>query len=272
MNENNICRFVPKANDHEAIHVIHFVLQRSFSPYTGLRSNSVYQLHLVIAGTGILHTPGHVQELQKGDLFFVLPAVPFAIENSNGLESMYISYIGPRANMIMDNLKINSQNLLFHAFEELIPFWTESLHSNTTMLALRSESVLLYTFSVLGSRFFNEETKEKKSLLTAALAKKYIDENFSDTEFSLDKMGQVLSYSKKYLSTAFKEEFQIGITEYLNTVRIQHACTLMEQGFTSIKDIALLCGFHDPLYFSRVFKKAMLMSPKEHMTAQERRE
>ena len=56
-----------------------------------------------------------------------------------------------------------------------------------------------------------------------------------------------------------------GITEYLNTVRIQQACALMEQGFTSIKDIALLCGYKDPLYFSRVFKKEMKVSPREHL-------
>ena len=102
-------------------------------------------------------------------------------------------------------------------------------------------------------------------MVTAALIKKYIDDNFSDADFSIDKMGSELSYNKKYISRVFKKEIRIGITEYLNTVRIQQACALMEQGFTSIKDIALLCGYKDPLYFSRVFKKEMKVSPREHL-------
>ena len=57
----------------------------------------------------------------------------------------------------------------------------------------------------------------------------------------------------------------INITEYLNITRIHHACTLMEQGFTCVKDIAFLCGYKDSLYFSRVFKKEMCVSPREHM-------
>ena len=100
---------------------------------------------------------------------------------------------------------------------------------------------------------------------TPALIKKYIDDNFSDTELSLEKIGSALSYHKKYVSSLFKKTYHIGITEYLNLARIQHACTLMEQGFTSIRDIAQLCGFKDPLYFSRVFRGRLGMAPREYL-------
>jgi AraC-like DNA-binding protein len=46
----------------------------------------------------------------------------------------------------------------------------------------------------------------------------------------------------------------------------------MEQGFTSVQDIAAMCGFNDPYYFSRVFKDHMNVSPKAHMETLEKGE
>lgn len=265
MEENNICRFIPRHNDYEAIHTINFVLETQQQNYESLKSNSVYRIHYVNEGEGLLHTPGNALPLKKGDIFFVLPAVPFAIESGKDFRYMYISYMGARANMIMDKFKINGQNCVFHGFEEVESFWQDSLKANPAMFDLRSESVLLYTFAVMGTRFLEEEGREKGTAAAPALIKKYIDDNFSDTELSLQKIGDALSYHKKYVSSLFKSTYHIGITEYLKVVRIQHACTLMEQGFTSVKDIAQLCGFKDPLYFSRVFHSRMGISPREHM-------
>lgn len=265
MEENNICRFVPHHNDYETIHTINFVLETQQHKYEGLKSNSVYRIHYVTKGYGLLHTPGNSQPLKKGDIFFVMPAVPFAIESVSDFYYMYISYMGTRANMIMDKFKISGQNCLFHDFNEVESFWQDSINACSALFDLRSESVLLYTFAVMGTRFQEKENSEKSTSDLPALIKKYIDDNFSDTELSLQKIGDALSYHNKYISTLFKKTYRIGISEYLNIIRIQHACTLMEQGFTSVRDIALLCGFKDPLYFSRVFHDRMGISPKNHM-------
>ena len=51
------------------------------------------------------------------------------------------------------------------------------------------------------------------------------------------------------------------------TLRIQHACMLINEGLSNIKDIATLSGYRDPLYFSKVFKNAMMLSPKEYISS-----
>ena len=95
--------------------------------------------------------------------------------------------------------------------------------------------------------------------------KKYIDDSISDSTLSLEKISTALSYNAKYISSLFKRKMGVGISEYISTVRIQHACALMEQGFSGIKDISALCGFKDALYFSRVFKSKIGVSPSEHI-------
>jgi two-component system response regulator YesN len=63
----------------------------------------------------------------------------------------------------------------------------------------------------------------------------------------------------------FKRHVGVGIVEYLHTVRIQHACTMLKQGFTSVSDVALRCGYPDAQYFSKVFKRRMNLAPRDYM-------
>ena len=108
-----------------------------------------------------------------------------------------------------------------------------------------------------------EEVRLTKEFL--ADIQKYIDDNFFNQKLSLEMISKSLSYSPKYISSVFKKKFNVGITEYLNTIRIQNACTLMKQGFTSISDVSNQCGFADAQYFSKVFKQRTGLSPKAYI-------
>lgn len=264
MYEKNICKFIPKTNDSDAIHTINFVLETKPQKYNGLKSSSFYRIHYVSKGSGTLHLCYSSHKISEGDIFFVIPSVPYAIEGENSLEYMYISYLGTRANMITDRLGISYKTCVFHGFSEVEDFWKNSLGAPVEACDLRCESVLLYTFSVMIEKLLISGNETKIADAVTQI-KKYIDENFSDSDLSLDKISAVLSYNKKYISTVFKNKFKTGVSEYISILRIQHACTLIQQGVTSIKNVAYLCGFHDPAYFSKVFRKKMGVSPKEHI-------
>ena len=57
----------------------------------------------------------------------------------------------------------------------------------------------------------------------------------------------------------------VGYAEYLRSLRIRYAISLFDRGIESVKNVALLSGFADPLYFSTVFKKSVGTSPKEYV-------
>ncbi len=58
---------------------------------------------------------------------------------------------------------------------------------------------------------------------------------------------------------------KIGFSEYLTNIRMKHPAFLMEQGVTAAKKVVLLSGYSDLLYFSKVLKKQMGMSPREYL-------
>lgn len=265
MKDNNICKFIPVHHSESIMNTINFVYETKEQSFDKLKISAVYIMNFVTEGKGWLHMAGSRYELEAGDIFFVLPAVPYCIESQENFKYLYISYIGIRANILMERLKIDSRHLLFKNFQTLHGFWQNALEiSNLGNIDMLSESVLLYTFSMIENEI-TEPGCLAKGANSVLLIKKYIDENFSDTDMSLEKISREFSYNKKYISTAFKKQMKAGVCEYLNTVRIQNACTLIEQGFTCVKDIAFLCGYTDQMYFSKIFKKKLGASPREYM-------
>ena len=262
--EQNICHFIPFHKNVHSIHTINFVLETKPQQYDHLKSESVYKMYYVRSGQGYIHTHGKITPLMQGDIFFTFPAVSFAIESKEDFTYMYISFVGLRGNMIMESLNINNHNFLFHQADEVQEFWEKGLSGNANIMELISETVLLFTFSFLGNRFLPVSNTTKQSH-SVDLIKKYLDDHFTDHNFSLENMSKELSYNKKYISYIFKKRFGIGIVEYLNTVRVQNACTMMEQGVTSVTDIADRCGYLDAQYFSKVFKTKMGIVPSRYI-------
>lgn len=263
MNEN-ICHFVPYHKDYHSLHTINFVLETKKQAFTSLAVRTLYIAHYVREGTGLLHTVGKVQPIKKGDVFFTFPDTAFCIESGENLQYMYISFLGVRGNMLMERIGISGRNFYFENADEIGDVWERGIEQNSEFMDVVSESVLLYTFAYIGKKALINKAPNRHNN-SFAVIKKYIDDNITNSELSLKSISDALSYNEKYISGMFKKKMGIGITEYVSSTRIQQACTMMEQGFTSISDISTACGFNDPLYFSKVFKKKMGYSPKEHI-------
>jgi len=94
-------------------------------------------------------------------------------------------------------------------------------------------------------------------------AKAYIREHFAE-EISLDEVSRMVDISPYYFSKLFKQEVGENFIEYLTRTRIRHARKLLESPANSIKQVCLLCGYSDPNYFSRIFKKYEGKTPSEY--------
>lgn len=267
MDEMNICRFVPVSSGSEGIHIINFVYETQYRDKTENKLDTCYKMAYVLDGTCEILCRGQRQKAGKGDIFFAFPSVPYTLAGDADFRFGYVSFLGVQANRIMEQLHITPANAIFVGYTDLCTLWTDALQESSCLPEFAAQGVLFYTFSRIGCETLQPEPQ--KDMASAAykmqMVKKYIDDHFADSTLSLESISREFAYSKKYLSSAFKQQFKVGISEYLTTVRINHACVLMEQRYTSVKDIAYLCGFSEQLYFSRVFRKKMGLSPREHM-------
>lgn len=199
-----------------------------------------------------------VRRIRAGTVFFSFEDVPFCIESMQKLKYYYITFSGGRADELFRRFGITPGNAVFDGYEGLLPFWQESLvRANEETIDILSESVLLYTFSKL-----EKVEKEQRDVVGFVLT--YLEEHFTEPGLTLTEVAQEVGYNPKYLSHFFKKEFGMGFVEYLRLLRINHAVMLLENGVTSVKNVAILSGFSNPLYFSKVFAEVIGVSPKNY--------
>ncbi len=93
-------------------------------------------------------------------------------------------------------------------------------------------------------------------------------ENFMNPEFKIgDAMGNV-SYNTDYFRRCFKKETGKSPSSFITDLRMDYAEKLLSQqayNKMTISEIALMSGFYDPRYFSRVFKKHYGTAPNEYI-------
>ena len=90
-------------------------------------------------------------------------------------------------------------------------------------------------------------------------------ENISNAEFQITDQIAKMGFHPDYFRRCFKEETGKTPLEYLTSLRIRQAKTLLLQdNFISVENVAFNCGFTDNLYFSTCFKKHVGISPMQY--------
>ena len=262
MNYDNICKFVPSVKERPSvIETVNFVLENSrVAEKEAIRS--VYALHLVTGGTGVFLCDGKEYPVTKGDVFFTLPSSLYAIRSEGKMEYMYVSFLGVGAPVLLQRIFRSPGKKVFRGDDSLIAFWKRAIgKANPQNVDLLSRSVLEYSAACL----ISELPDEKKTEVIAKI-EGYVRGHFTDCSLTLKFLADRFGYNDKYLSGLFYRTTGIRFTDYLTNLRINAACGLMQEGGSSVKEIAVACGFSDPLYFSKVFKRKMLVSPSSFMS------
>ncbi|MBO4770103.1 MAG: helix-turn-helix transcriptional regulator [Clostridia bacterium] len=260
----NICLFVPSRDDTSIIKTLHFVLEKIPASSSVLFSKPTFIVYTVKEGSGKICFPMFEYSFSVGDVFFSFPNAPFRLKTeSEKLQLYYISFVGPRAANLLNSLDISFTRCVFPNHGKLLEFWENSFAiSHENNLGIISEAVLLYTLSVLAPK--NPKPQVKSSQIALEIVKT-IDKNYTNHDMSLQFLSDIFHYDQKYISKLISKELAVSFTDYLRSLRAQHACMLIDNGFRKLEEISQLCGYNDPSYFSKVFKKAIKMSPSEYI-------
>ena len=259
----SICRFIPKNESRKDLQVIHFVYESEHHKLKQPFIRPFYYVFLITEGNATLRLLDKDFPVSAGDVFFTFPGTQFEIIADGELRYAYMSFVGSSVRAQYEALGIKQIEPVYKGLESLTDFWFSAISRvNEKNAALISESVLLYTLSLVVS---TNETGEKRQNDSTRfdMILNYVNENYRDPTLTLGKVADIFSYTEKYVSSLFKRHMEMGFNRYVNSRRINYALRLIDKGASSVRNIALECGFSDALYFSKVFKKKTGITPTE---------
>lgn len=134
----------------------------------------------------------------------------------------------------------------------------------------------LYAASAVLNEILDHTDKMRKSYVSSKErrllqgASDYLQNNLTDPDLKPEMLVSFTNVSETYFRKLFKKQYGLPPSTYIIVQRIKLAKKLLENGEEeTIAAVAQRCGYRDPLYFSRLFKKWVGLSPREYAQIQE---
>lgn len=247
-----------------------------------------YELVSVIKSTGRRMVGDNIGSFGEGDLVFMGPLLPHVWVNDPKFINNEVDYL---AEAVVIHFKVDFLGKSILEFPEMEAFKKFLLLSNRgmeikgkaredintlmikmlSMNGLQRLSSLLSIFDILSgsckfellaSPEFVESTPHKESDRLKKITE-YVMLNF-DEEISLPMAASLMNMGLTTFCNFFKENYRITFVEYVNMVRIGHACKLLFEKDQPIADVAYKCGYNSIANFNRQFKKYKKLNPSEY--------
>jgi len=247
-----------------------------------------YELVLVKKSTGRRMVGDHIGYFNEGDLVFMGPLLPHVWVNDepflNGeagymAEAIVIqfveSFVGetffqiPEMESFKNFLKLSNLGMVITgtAKKKIIKLMDKMVHmGGLQRLAalLKIFDLLSHTseYELLASPRFVENIQFKSSDQFRKI-NEYIMRNFQE-EIKLPEIAGLANMALTTFCNFFKEHYRVTFIEYLNSVRIGHACKLLSEKELNVVEVAFECGFNNLANFNKQFKKFKKMTPTEY--------
>jgi AraC-like DNA-binding protein len=135
-------------------------------------------------------------------------------------------------------------------------------HSKGPLARLLIESLLHACLRLLNSP---QKQSPRKAIRTYESICLYVQENFH-TALTRESIAEHFALAPNHVSRLFRKEGFMRFNDYLNLVRVNRAKFMLQNYGMTLKEIAASCGYSDPAYFCRVFKKVCKVTPTEYRT------
>ena len=185
--------------------------------------------------------------------------------------------IRDRINVLERNIKPNMMHFLvndlqctlfrtLHGLSENIEIDEEEIYRCLEQLS--NEKNILLRFKTINDLFRQicEKVHEKNcgtSDEQKEAIREYIMKNYSCSDLGLRKIADDFEYSSAYFSKLFKDLFQENFAVYLEKIRIEQVCMLLD-GEDTMEKIAVKTGYNSVYVMRNAFKRVKGLTPNEY--------
>lgn len=227
-----------------------------------------YLIHYVVSGQGILHCNQQTYTVGAGQLFIMYPSqvADYQADAHDPWQYSWVGFNGTDARRLVKLAGFSRQQPVLVSDD---PERTAALlrriadASGNTPAADAEMAGCLYLFLAHLIRMNRQRPADDTHQTYVANALRYIQYNYAN-DIGVTDIARYVGISRSQLYRAFLQDFGVSPHNYLQTYRINEACSLLHDPSYSVAEVAGSVGFNDPLYFSRVFKSIKSCTPSEY--------
>ena len=235
----------------------------------GPASRPNYIIHYIMDGKGIYQVGEKKYKLSKGQGFLIEPEelTFYQADQEEPWSYLWVGVGGTGAKKFIQDIGVNSQQRIFRCAdgEKLNEIVMDMMkHTRSTVSDLYYLQGKLYElFSVLAADVVREELmEENKENRYIQEAVTYIRNHYA-AGLTVEELAGYLGVNRSYLYTLFKNKLQLSPKEFLTKFRISRAREQLILTEESVENIAVACGYHSTLVFTKNFKQETGMTPTE---------
>ena len=202
---------------------------------------------------------------EPGSLLCVPPGVAFQKKSNSGFSDILVQAdtflpaegLKNRFAMVSDDKNKTAETLISLMLSTYLE--GEEAYASQLLEQLFHTLELLLFHRLQGERPLGHQIRQMAQIIASG---------FTNPDFVLEDIFRHQNYCPNHLRRLFKEKMGCTPVEYLTDLRINYAKKRMKDTAmqsASVAQIALMSGFRDPCYFSRVFKNKTGCSPAAYM-------
>ena len=186
---------------------------------------------------------------------------PHSNASADGFQNIHINMVSPALSFVSPLvISDDSNHFLLDAFNAVFFHFYSDRKETAPLLSVYGDLISCYLVAY--------RTGTTLTPIVAQIENNIIS-NYADCTYELNAYLHSLPFSYDYLRKLFQKELGVTPHRYLTDKRLKMAAELLisdaNAGARTIADIAPLCGFHDPLYFSKMFKKKYGTAPRYYL-------
>lgn len=230
-----------------------------------------FQLLYIASGKAHFHFDGKEEIVTAGHMVLYHPKEPQKYEyyGEDQTEVYWVHFTGGNVTNILRSYGLTDDKKVFYCgssleykgiFRNMIYELQMCKDNYTEMveLYLRQLFIMLHRYFLTTSKLDNVRIVEEMDKAAA-----YFNEHYSE-DISIDKYAEDCHVSVSWFIRNFKHCTGFTPMQYILSKRIYNAEMLLRDPTYNITEIAGIVGYDNPLYFSRIFKKAKGLSPSEY--------
>ncbi len=227
-----------------------------------------YLIHFVVSGSGTLRCNQQEYKIHAGELFITYPAQvsAYQADSEDPWQYNWVGFNGTDARRLVKMTGFSRQQPVLRSDDaeltgNLLRRIADAGDNTAAADAEMAGCLYLFLAHLIRMNQNTSTANPRQTYVTGAL--RYIQYNYAN-DIGVNDIAHYVGISRSQLYRAFLQDFGVSPHTYLQTYRINEACSLLHDPAYSVAEVAGSVGFNDPLYFSRVFKSIKGTTPSAY--------